>query len=110
MVKRLLRYNTRHNLYYHPTYSERGGARIVLGWSLNPIGSMYDGLQVSSTSRSGCSACASACSPAPAGTGAAGGTTSSRSTTETASSPTRGTGGLTATGRARTADHSTPTT
>lgn len=47
MVKRLLRYNTRHNLYYHPTYSERGGARIVLGWSLNPIGSMYDGLQVS---------------------------------------------------------------
>lgn len=41
----LLRYNARYNLYYHPTYVSRGGARIILGWSLNPIGSTYDGRQ-----------------------------------------------------------------
>lgn len=42
-----LRYNSRHGLYYHPTYRQRGGAAIILGWSLNPIGSMYDGKQIS---------------------------------------------------------------
>jgi len=42
---KFLRYNTRHNLYYHPTYTDRGGAKIVFGWSLDPIGSMYDGKQ-----------------------------------------------------------------
>lgn len=45
MVK-FLRYNSRHSLYYHPTYDQRGGARALLGWSLNPIGSMYDGRQI----------------------------------------------------------------
>jgi hypothetical protein len=44
-IATLLRYNTRHSLYYHPSYTERGGVRIVLGWSLNPIGSRYDGKQ-----------------------------------------------------------------
>jgi hypothetical protein len=45
VVMRLLRHNSRHMLYYHPTYRERGGASIVLGWSLNPTGSMHDGRQ-----------------------------------------------------------------
>lgn len=47
MVMKFLRYNSRHSLYHHPDYTSRGGARIVLGWSLNPIGSMYDGRQTS---------------------------------------------------------------
>lgn len=46
-LKSFLRYNSRHGLYYHPTYNSRGEAAILFGWSLNPIGSMYDGKQIS---------------------------------------------------------------
>lgn len=46
-IMKFLRYNTRHSLYYHPTYRNRGGVSIFFGWSLNPIGSIYDGKQKS---------------------------------------------------------------
>lgn len=45
-MMRFLRYNSRHSLYYHPTYNSRGGVRILFGWSLDPIGSCYDGKQI----------------------------------------------------------------
>jgi hypothetical protein len=44
---KFLRYNTRHNFYYHPVYKDRREAKVLFGWSLNPISSMYDGKQKS---------------------------------------------------------------
>jgi hypothetical protein len=44
---KFLRLHTRHNLYYHPTYKDRSGAKSLFGWSLDPISSMYDGKQIS---------------------------------------------------------------